>query len=240
MKRIIYDYENPHIVGKAKRAFSIAKLIVAIIVVSLIIALVYILFFRGDKSCESKGYFMLVAGSFDSRAPADSLASELKSRGGGGYVLEENGYEVIAAVYLSGDEAETVAKRYGWQVKRTNKTTVTFDEKRALSKKAASFCLYPETVIEEVYIIALKLDKGELSASAAVKQVSEVQGKLQSKLTECEKCGLSDKLTQKFTSAYKDMDKFFCGVDEKAAPSSIKYSLIGITLTYNTLLIDLS
>lgn len=236
MKRIIYDYENPHIVGREKKTFSVIKLIVIILAISLAVTLIYIIFFKdASYSCESKSYYMLVVGTYDNDSVARDAAEQIRQRGGGGYILNDEGYSVIASVYLNRSDALAVANRYGWQVRNTPKVKLKFEmSQKTLSQKAAFFCAYPEKVIEELYNIAISMDKNEISVDSAAKAIETLKGELQRYINDLKK--YENSFSGKYQSIFNVYDTICKTLQDinDLSSSKLKYGLIEITCVYES------
>lgn len=241
MKRIIYDYENPHIVGKASKSFPLAKIIVTVIVIALAVALIYILFFRKTSYyIENKAYYTVVSGEYDSESEAIRAAAEIKSRGGGGYVLKGSKYAVIVAVYDSRENAEAVADRYDYRVNEIGKYTLKVEIDNEYGKEAAELSAYPQQIIDTLYTTSISLDKGELSSAATLYsldkliesvdentvRVSKIKGKLYSN-------DLIDRIEIMYGKLKSSLSN--AGAEESVSVG-IKYCLIELTYIYKNFL----
>lgn len=240
MKRIIYDYENAHIVGRAKHKFPLAKIIIAIIVVSLLVALIYVFFFRKTShESESKEYFVVVSGCYEDENDAKKDAETIKSKGGGGYIINESEYEVIVSVYKSQEDALSVAKRYGYEVKSTGIFAIKANLSNvSISKEAVRLAKLPEILFEDVYDASVSFDKSEISLDAALHAVSLAQETLSEfceKLDEI-KNG-EDKLIIKIKEMYSRLDNALIRVvDGGSVSSRLKFCLIEVTYIYKNFL----
>ncbi len=247
MKRIIYDYENPHIVGKASRSFPLAKIIISIIVIFFAIALIYILFFRKPSyKLESKEYFSVVSGEYESETEASRAAEEIKSRGGGGYVAPNGKYEVVVAVYDNRDDADAIATRYGYIIKDLGRYTLGADlDDAELSRKALKLCVFPEQIFDSVYETLNSIGKGELSADAAeysLEQLSETLSQKHDELKVLIEKYPSDKLLLSADEMYERL--FASATEAKQAGYTVsvrlRYWLIELTYIYKNFLITIS
>ena len=237
MKRIIYDYENPHIVGRARNSFPLAKVIVAIIVISLVIALIYILFFHDSAKYkyDAKEYFAVVMGEYDTESAALTAAEEIKARGGGGYVIAEQSFGVVIAVYQSEDDALTVAKRYGYKVKSTGKYTIT------ASRDKVKLCALPEQLFENIYSASVSLDKGEISEAAAAYALSKsVETINQYKAELVVANSGADKLLSEVEKMYNKLTLSVTKECSYSVSSRLKYCLSEVTFIYKSFLISIS
>jgi len=61
-----------------------------------------------EITLPGRGYFALELGSFDALDSARALSESYQSRGAAGYVLEKNGYRVLAAAYAARADAQAV------------------------------------------------------------------------------------------------------------------------------------
>lgn len=99
--------------GGGKKA---GALIAALIILSAVICLLVVFIPRAhavSKSSEKSGgtkIFALCMGEFDGRPEAELCAKDTGERGGAGYVYNDGKYRVIAALYLSEQDAAAVAK----------------------------------------------------------------------------------------------------------------------------------
>ncbi len=229
MKRIIYDYKNPHIVGRAKGSLRIGRLIIGIIVVSLVVARVYILFFRkGGYRRETREYFVAVAGHYQTENEAVRAAAELRLRGGGGYVVEKSGYSVIAAAYESEDDAVKVAERYGYSVEGTG-SFIIYEEGELIE-----LCTLPERIFSSLSTVADDLDRGMLSSDAAAYAVEEAQKAV---ALEKEKAPAGE---DKTSVGINKMLAELISALEAGGRINLRYCLIDIAYTYRKFLIYIS
>ncbi len=243
MKRIIYDYENPHIVGRANKSFPLAKVIVAIIVVALLVALVYILFFRKTSYyVENKGYFSVVSGEFDSESEAIRAAAEIKSRGGGGYVVKESKYEVIVAVYDSKKSADAVAERYDYTVKDLGEYSLEINfADPSLCKEAAEIYAFPQQIIDTLFSESISLDTGELSSVAVLHSLDKLGESVDinyDRLTKIKNKYSSDNSLKQCTTMYEKIKSALSNVKEGeyTISVSLKYCLTELTYIYKNFL----
>ncbi|MCH5164162.1 MAG: hypothetical protein J1F36_04020 [Clostridiales bacterium] len=237
MKRIIYDYENPHIVGRAKSSFPLVKVIVGIIIVSLVIALIYILFFHDSAKYryEAKEYYAVVMGKYDSESAALTAAEEIKARGGGGYVIAEQPFGVVAAVYQSEADALTVAERYGYEVKSTGKYTIT------ASREKVKLCALPEQLFDSIYSASLSLDKGEISEAAASYALNRAEETINEYKKELVALNSSaDKLLSAVEKMYDKLTLSILKESSYSVSSRLKYCLSEVTFIYKSFLISIS
>ena len=237
MKRIIYDYENPHIVGRARNSFPLAKVIVGIIIVSLIIALIYILFFKDSAKyrCEAKEYFAVVIGEYDTESAALTAAEEIKARGGGGYVISERPFCVAIAVYQSEADAITIAERYGYAIKSTGKYTIT------ASHDKVKFCTLPEQLFDTIYSASIALDKGEISEAAAFYALNRAEETINEYKKELVAINYGvDKLLSEVEKMYNKLTLAVSKESSYSVSSQLKYCLSEVTFIYKSFLISIS
>lgn len=244
MKRIIYDYDNPHIVGRAKRSFPLGKVIVAIIAVSLVVALIYILFFRDSKvRGESREYYSVVTGVYEDKGDAFSAAREIRLKGGGGYVTDESPYGVIASVYKSKEDALTIAERYGWEVVSTGSYGLKSDYGGNSGQAELRLCMMPEELFDPIYELAVMLDKGETSEAATDKALSALTDEVEARLSELESLKEKNKSSVLLSEAVKMYDKISEALTRESAysmSSRVKYCLIEVTYIYKSFLKSVS
>lgn len=245
MKRIIYDYDNPHIVGKSKSSFPLAKVIVAIIVISLVVALVYVLFFKKTAHSHAcKEYFAVIMGEYNDENTAYAAAEEMKSKGGGGYVCEGEKFGVVACVYQNEADADAVAERYGAKVVATGKYTLTADlgsDEKSLG--AVRLCSLPETLIDEVYELARALDGDEISSEAAecaLDGIIEDFNESKSELDELHKIFFGDRLLDGAEKMYDSVANEFDRECSFSTSSRLKYILGSVTFIYKNFLISIT
>lgn len=227
MKRIIYDYENPHIVGRSKHSFPLGKVIVAIIVIALAIALIYIIFCKksSHKKYEAKEYYTVSAGSYSDRSAAENAAKSLKTAGGAGYIAEGEQFVVVAAVYSSRSDADSVAKRYGYLVAGTGSFEAEFSE------EAAYMVALTEQAFDEIYKASVSLDKGEISKEAALSLADKQYERIAESKDELDRCK-SDRLFSELSLMYEKILSALKSAKEGQASWQLKYCLVDITFIY--------
>lgn len=230
MKRIIYDYQNPHIVGKAKGSLKLGRVIVCIVIVALAVALIYILFFRkSGYRCNAKEYFVAVEGRYQTEAEANKAASVLRSKGGGGYIVNDGEYVVIAAAYEEEADAIKVANRYSYAVEGTGSFTF-YGESDMID-----ICTLPERIFSSLSPVADDLNKGLISSEAASVAVEAA-------LYEVEQT--KERLSSDYGGTFGDkakemMDKLSSALTV-GAQINLRYCLIDIALSYKNFLIYIS
>ncbi|MBR2970607.1 MAG: hypothetical protein IKC48_02280 [Clostridia bacterium] len=239
MKRIIYDYEKPHIVGRARGSLRGARTIVFILAISLAVTLIYVLLFK-DKSIKSEAqvFYAVISGQYDNEIEAASAADQIRQKGGGGYI--ESG-EVVVAVYPSDTEAQAVADRYGYKVVSTGeyKPKLRYDDKE-VGNKVQRLLLLPEEIFESIYSATVALDSNQLSEAAALYVLQGTIKKLNSAVIEIEELKekySSDKLLDELLVAYSDLASSLSEQSSYSFSSRLKYCGAKVVFTYKKLLI---
>ena len=228
MRRIIYDYDSPHIVGREKRSFSAAKIVIGILIVAVAVALVYILFFRKERvKHDCKEYFVVVAGEFSDKESASRSAAEISARGGAGYIVEGEKYEVIVSVYLKENDAEAVAARYGYAARSAGKYVVSYGAEETAISETLSLC---ESLIDRIYDLSVSLDKGEIFLSAAVYALENFD------LTVLQDADGQERLSDKHYEAVRSVREELAAETDKfgsvSGASELKNCLCRVTFIY--------
>ena len=247
MKRIIYDYERPHIVGRKHftvRAVKGMPLIAAAIIIGLIAALTaaYFLFFRTGQATSRFDYYYLITGEYENSALAAAKADEVKRAGGAGYLYSDGKLKVCLFVYPLKSDAEAVAARLTEQGKSCAVVKVEAvpvkiknNSKEVVSafKKAAR---YPDELIKKFYDYALKADKSEVAESLILYEAVNAADTLLSEAGEMEKllkqtaAGEAFELLVKF---YREAEQVLRGLKAGASfKTDLKYSLCQIVDLY--------
>ncbi|MBE5730500.1 MAG: hypothetical protein E7350_00935 [Clostridiales bacterium] len=239
MKRIIYDYEKPHIVGRARGSSRGARTIVFILAISLAVTLIYVLFFK-DKSVKSEAqtFYAVISGQYDNEIEAVSAADQIRQKGGGGYIADG---EVVVAVYPSDTEAQAVADRYGYKVVSTGeyKLRLRYDQ-RETGEQVQKLYMLPEEIFESIYSATVALDSNQLSEAAALYVLQSATKKLNSAVVEIEELKQeysSDKLLDELLAAYSDLASSLSEQSPYSFSSRLKYCGAKVVFTYKKLLI---
>ncbi|MBR2967610.1 MAG: hypothetical protein IKC35_02380 [Clostridia bacterium] len=239
MKRIIYDYEKPHIVGRAKGSFSKAKIIVAILIFGLLIAAIYVLFFRTSSVTLSCTEFFAVA--VKGKEDVNVTAEQIKILGGGGYVDNDS---VIVCVYPSKQDAEKVASRYGYTVESLGKFKVKIDySSDELSNQVAKLCSLPEKIALELYQYVVSLDKGELSEAAALLAIENTLELINENLELTNSLLVDypkDKLIKDARQALEQISTALSEQNFYSVSSRLKYCLTSVVYINKNLLISIT
>lgn len=111
-------------------------------------------------------YFALAIDFYSDESIAHITADELRQMGGGGYIVFDKGYYLIASVYGNSDDAEAVKKRLNSQNASIYKLKM--DEPKlywctkAEKSNVQNTLKYAEIVYNELYAISVSIDKGEM------------------------------------------------------------------------------
>lgn len=239
MKRIIYDYEKPHIVGKAKGGFSKAKIIVVIIILALLIAVVYTLFFRSSSVTLNCAEFFAV--KISGQENVDVTAEQIKLLGGGGYIDDNT---IVVCVYPTKQDAQAVADRYGYMVESLGKYKVKIGYSSIdVCNKVAQLCLVPEQIALELYQCVVSLDKGELSEAAAMlalENAVKIAGDSFEQIKDLSIDFPKDKLIEGVFYALEQISYALSEENFYSISSHLKYCLIRVAFIYKNLLISIT
>lgn len=137
-----------------------------------------------DFKLDKFDVYALQAGAFSEEANANTLANELQSKGGAGYIYYDGEvYRVFIAAYVSQSDAENVKARLLAEQNMDSKVyTVSSDMVDIDIFVAEGDDIYLEGAMEiisdqqkEIISAALELDKGTLTPDAAVAKLNEIK-----------------------------------------------------------------
>lgn len=95
-----YSLYNKRVKTTKKEGFTV--IVIAIII------LMGLAFFISTNISRNDNYFFVEVGNFFKYTDATSLAGEIQSKGGAGYVYYDGSYHVLTSFYLSKEDAESV------------------------------------------------------------------------------------------------------------------------------------
>ncbi len=241
MKRIIYDYEKPHIVGRARGTGSLAKIIIGVLVIFFLILLAYVVFFKAENSSsvEAESVFLVYLEA-ESESDAQAESEIIKSMGGGGYVEKSR---VYVAVYLAEDEAKTVAQRYDYNVEKIENSLVSADRFGGDNKKVTKLLQYPLDALKNLNSVCILLDKKEVSEDAALYALYDLKNNAVENLSDIKKLiedYSSDNLLNETKTSYENIIKVLESKNQYSVSSRLKYCQIEIAFIYRNLLKTIS
>lgn len=241
MKRIIYDYEKPHIVGRARGTGSLVKIIIAVLLIFFLILLTYVLFFKQENtsSVEAEPLFLVYLEA-ESESDAQAESEIIKSMGGGGYVANSR---VYIAVYLAEDEAKTVAQRYDYNVEKIENSLVNADRFGEDNQKVTELLKYPLEALKNLNSVCILLDKKEISEDAALYVLNDLKNSVAENLSDIKELiedYSSDNLLNETKISYENMIKVLETKNQYSVSSRLKYCQIEIAFIYKNLLKSIS
>ena len=129
---------------------------------------------KSFSKSETKGFSLYAVsfGTFENLEAARNSAMAIRSSGGGGYILFDGVYNVLASAYKSEEEASKIANintAKVVEIKITPPSEKDFSIKiRDSAKKTFSF---KESLFETLYDISTKLDLGEITKEEAIARI---------------------------------------------------------------------
>lgn len=142
----------------------------------------------GSKSAD-EAYYAVAADSYDSEELSAISADELRKLGGGGFVIHDGRYYLIAGVYGDEASAKKVAERMESLKATVYKIEITKPQlkwcKTADKSTVEEVLTYAEKIYRRLYEISVDLDSGNIAEAQAASKIGILQrdiNKLTSKL----------------------------------------------------------
>ena len=138
--------------------------------------------------------YALQTGAYQTLTNAEVEAERIQKLGGAGYIVDDSVKRVLAKAYKSRADAESVQQK--WKLEGQDSLIFVFDVPATSLKVTATedqLAVVEDAVaqytgqIEALQVISDKLDKNEISAADAAKQISEVANELEGALRNMEK-----------------------------------------------------
>lgn len=199
---------------------------------------------------NQKQYYAVQIGNFPSETQAVTAAESIKILGGGGYIVNDGTYRIIAAVYPDENLAVSVmagitefsAQQY---IINVPKIRLNFDDKAISEAVKKSIALWND-VYQKLYNISLSLDKGEIIQSSAKLQIKTLQDSISehitayANLTEGESRLDHIRIKAGMMSLVASLNSLSSPQTEKDLSSQIKYVYTKILTEYRSLANELN
>jgi len=174
----IKDFYTPHIIkrrgfGRKKLSKPFAFFLAIVLLVGAAVsAFVFIIPNIGVR-LNRRTYFVLTLGTSTSLGEAESLSSEVKNGGGGGFIINDGIFHVSAAAYLTRQDADGVAARMdgfetGVFVVDVPRVRVRAMDNRADNRALRDILLFSAQLIEYVIYQNVRLDTEQTTDSAII------------------------------------------------------------------------
>lgn len=192
---------------------------------------------------ESESFFMLATGPYEDLTLARTTSDLIKSRGGAGYVLKEESYEIIYAVYKEKAQGESVLKKLEGEGAYLKRVEISAPKlKWAKDKSAVEFALgYFQGTFDKLYDLTNELNAKEATiedASIAVSALKESLVDFKSeayKRLEGETDERAAEIKLAIVTALALVENIELTRGEVRATSSIRYQLVQLALTKKAL-----
>lgn len=200
----------------------------------------------GSSAVESESVYAVAVGGYSDITLARTTSELIKSRGGAGYVLKEDEYEIVYAVYPKRDVADRVLAALGDStayVKEiafgSSKLGWADGDMKEAAHKALS---YYDTAFETLYKSANQLNASEASVEDVKTNIKVLYDTISDlKAQFYEHAGDSDaeqvteiKLALITTLAL--IDNVELSADRSSSASSLRYQLVQLVLCHRTLM----
>lgn len=137
---------------------------------------------------EDTYYYLQLAFS-ENGAVATERASEITDKGGAGYVLNDNGFRVMANVYSRKSDAEEVFSRYSasysdaeiYEMKIPSLNLKKYMEKNLAKQIYPIYLCLESELFDSLQKLDFSLGRGELSEAAVLKAVFDIKNEIKDK-----------------------------------------------------------
>lgn len=181
-------------------------------------------------------YYAVQTGMYTDRKTAELYASNIRKRGGAGYVLYDGVYRVVASVYTKAVQARTVAERMGES--GTDATVFSFSlssvSDSSLSSQDRSTLLsvseYTTRCYEELYDLSNQIDAATLTDSELTAKLTSLIDYLESNKSKIDKIEFSAP-AYTLSSALSASIQIIKDVPESPSSGDIRYAYTAILAT---------
>lgn len=204
------------------------------------------------KGSESDGdtYYALAVDKYDKESYASITADELRQLGGGGYVIYDNDYYLIASVYASKEDAETVLARIKTSASSTAQIyTITLSTPKLnwvsgdAEGEVESILKYGKELFAGLYSVSVSLDGGEITEYQARTEIKALSAEIQALSLRLKNVrGNSSsvqytKIAAELTAVTAVLDNLLnTGLPRYNLLSDVRYSYTFLLLSYKNLL----
>ncbi len=137
--------------------------------------------FGNTVSVKSFNVYAISLDTFEDKTQADSLASEIKLEGAGGYIINDMGYSVLASVYMSSQDAQSVLEKVlpVYENAEIKVISISRCELQSLSSKEENKQVKNalnvfKSTYETLYSIGINLDTSQITSAEAKVQITDL------------------------------------------------------------------
>lgn len=141
---------------------------------------------------KNRDYFAVEMASFTDLQTAKVYSKDLRLKGGGGYVINDELYRVIADVYPNRKDADTVSARLNMAGYLSTVYVISMSEidygllpssTRNITKKTIQ---YSDNLYKKIYSMTTRMDKEELDENGAIAELKVLKSEISNILLEYE------------------------------------------------------
>lgn len=195
---------------------------------------------NGGTDNRQTNYYALALDYYVDESIASMTADELRQLGGGGYVLFDKGYYLIASVYGNSADAEAVLERLKSQSARIYKITVKEPELNWCSKdekkQIKNALTYADLIYNDLYAISCAIDNGKMSEYEARAEIKVLLNKITNLKADFEKTAKNSNI--KITKVNVEIAIAVAMLDNLLNNKLPRYNLVSdVRYTYTAILI---
>lgn len=179
-----YASDRAYFIEKKRSPHKRGRLICAVFLLSAAVVagiVVYCKFFAAKYTVAGRSYYAVVTTETSLEGQAVEAAAAVKQAGGGGYVLNDGVYRVVAAVYPDNAAATAVADRLTAGSTQASVVTLTVEKMRFSAfgnrtknaEPGAAVGYVVGELYDKLYELSLSLDEKKIAESVAVRLLSD-------------------------------------------------------------------